>query len=149
MLYLCKRPKLAKFAQNAWKVPFRGSRWCHATKMVEILGNFFTKWSPGCYNQSPSWIFGGNFHVIVELKAKIIKNLLKMLEKCCFGGSKWRHRARLVEIFGKKIFQYNLLSIMNYLHYCFMANIPCQRVQSLENCRKWGFPYYISFVIPI
>ena len=50
-----------------------------------------------------------------------LKNLLKMLKKCCFGGQDDVKGPTWWKILGGNLFQHNLWSIVNNLHYGFMG----------------------------
>ena len=88
--------------------------------MVKYFGKTVSKYGLKYYEQSQLWFYGGNFHVIDELKADICKNCPKFRKSAVWGqndviGSKWW------KFLGKKLFQNNLLSIINNLYHGFMG----------------------------
>jgi len=97
--------KSEKIAQNAQKVLFMGSRWRQRAKMGKILGgkicfNIISK----VFKTISTMVLWGNFHVIVDKKAEICKNLLKMLKKCYIWGQDDVEGPKRWKIFGENLF---------------------------------------------
>ena len=92
-------------------------------------------------------VLWSNIHVILEKKAEICENWLKMLKKCFYGSEddvtwpKWWK-------FQEKFYQYNFLSILNNLHYGWWAIFRVKGVKIFKTVENQDFPiiYYLYFL---